>query len=110
MFGGNFLSEKEYFPSHLVHQDVLFLLSYDDLGFHFEDSVFAGFSNTKVPFSNPLFNQKTRRRHGTNMSNQKKYYTIEYTPEIVEANSQKEAIAIAKQRIQDREVGVDEEH
>ena len=40
----------------------------------------------------------------------KKYYTIEYTPEIVEANSQKEAIAIAKQRIQDREVGVDEEN
>lgn len=44
------------------------------------------------------------------MSNQKKYYTIEYTPEIVDANSQQEAIAIAKQRIQDRAVEVDEEN
>jgi hypothetical protein len=44
------------------------------------------------------------------MSNQKKYYTIEYTPEIVEANSQQEAIAIAKQRIQDRDVEVDQEN
>jgi hypothetical protein len=44
------------------------------------------------------------------MSNQKKYYMIEYTAEIVEANSQSEAIAIAKQRIQDREVEVDEEN
>ena len=44
------------------------------------------------------------------MSNQKKYYTIEYTPEIVDANSQQEAIAIAKQRIQDRVVEVDEEN
>jgi hypothetical protein len=44
------------------------------------------------------------------MSNQKKYYTIEYTPEIVEANSQQEAIAIAKQRIQNRDVKVDEDN
>ncbi len=44
------------------------------------------------------------------MSNQKKYYMIEYTAEIVEANSQSEAIAIAKQRIQDRDVEVDEEN
>jgi hypothetical protein len=33
-----------------------------------------------------------------NMSSQKKYFMIEYTAEIVEANSQQEAIAIAKQR------------
>ena len=44
------------------------------------------------------------------MSNQKKYYMIEYAAEIVEANSQSEAIAIAKQRIQDRDVEVDEEN
>ena len=35
---------------------------------------------------------------------------IEYAAEIVEANSQQEAIAIAKQRIQDRDVEVDEEN
>jgi hypothetical protein len=44
------------------------------------------------------------------MSNQKKYYMIEYTAEIVKANSQQEAIAMAKQRIQDRAVEVDEEN
>ena len=44
------------------------------------------------------------------MSNQKKHYIIEYTAEIVEANSQQEAVAIAKQRIQDRDVEVDEEN
>jgi hypothetical protein len=47
---------------------------------------------------------------GRNMSNQKKYYLIEYAAEIVEANSQSEAIAIAKERIQDRDVEVDEEN
>jgi len=47
---------------------------------------------------------------GRNMSNKKKYYMIEYTAEIVEANSQQEAIAMAKQRIQDRAVEVDEEN
>jgi hypothetical protein len=47
---------------------------------------------------------------GRNMSSQKKYYMIEYTAEIVEANSQSEAIAIAKQRIQDRDVEIDEEN
>ena len=35
---------------------------------------------------------------------------IEYAAEIVEANSQLEAVVIAKQRIQDRAVGVDEEN
>ena len=44
------------------------------------------------------------------MSNQKKYYMIEYTAEIVEANSKQEAIAMAKKRIQDRAVEVDEEN
>ena len=44
------------------------------------------------------------------MSKQKKYFTIEYTAEIISATSQQEAIAIAKQRIQDRDVGVDEEN
>jgi hypothetical protein len=44
------------------------------------------------------------------MSNQKKYYLIEYSSEIVEANSQSEAIPIAKQRIQDRDVEIDDEN
>ena len=35
---------------------------------------------------------------------------IEYIMEIVEANSKQEATAIAKQRIQDRDVKVDEEN
>jgi hypothetical protein len=46
---------------------------------------------------------------GKNMSN-KKYFMIEYVSEIVEADTQEKAIQIAKQRIQDRDVEVDEEN
>ena len=40
----------------------------------------------------------------------KNYFIIEYISEIVDANTKEEAIAIAKQRIQDRDVEVDEEN
>lgn len=40
----------------------------------------------------------------------KKYFVIEYISEIVDANTKEEAIAIAKHRIQDRAVEVDEEN
>ena len=44
------------------------------------------------------------------MSKQKKsYFIIEYCSEIVDADTKKEAIAIAKHRIEDRAVEVDEE-
>ena len=43
------------------------------------------------------------------MSN-KKYFIIKYKKEIVEVDTQEEAIQIAKQRIQDRDVEVDEEN
>ena len=45
------------------------------------------------------------------MSKQKKtYFIIEYCSEIVDANTKEEAIAIAKHRIEDRAVEVDEEN
>ena len=45
------------------------------------------------------------------MSKSKKsYFIIEYFSEIVGANTKEEAIAIAKHRIQDRDVEVDEEN
>ena len=40
----------------------------------------------------------------------KNYFIIEYISEIVDANTKEEAVAIAKQRIQDRDVEVDDEH
>ena len=40
----------------------------------------------------------------------KNYFIIEYFSEIVDANTKEEAVAIAKQRIQDRDVVVDEEN
>jgi hypothetical protein len=40
----------------------------------------------------------------------KNYFIIEYISEIVDANTKEEAVAIAKQRIQDRDVEVDEEN
>lgn len=40
----------------------------------------------------------------------KNYFIIEYISEIVVANTKEEASAIAKQRIQDRDVEVDEEN
>lgn len=40
----------------------------------------------------------------------KKYFIIEYISEIVVADTKEEAYAIAKQRIQDRDVEVDEEN
>ena len=40
----------------------------------------------------------------------KNYFIIEYITEIVCANTKEEAVAIAKQRIQDRDVEVDEEN
>ena len=40
----------------------------------------------------------------------KNYFIIEYCSEIVDANTKEEAIAIAKHRIQDRAVEVDEEN
>ena len=40
----------------------------------------------------------------------KNYFIIEYISEIVDANTKEEAIAIAKQRVQDRDVEVDEEN
>jgi hypothetical protein len=40
----------------------------------------------------------------------KNYFIIEYISEIVDANTKEEAITIAKQRIQDRDVEVDEEN
>ena len=40
----------------------------------------------------------------------KKYFIIEYISEIVEANTREEAVAIAKQLIQDRAVELDEEN
>jgi hypothetical protein len=40
----------------------------------------------------------------------KNYFIIEYISEIVDANTKEEAIAIAKHRIQDRAVEVDEEN
>ena len=43
------------------------------------------------------------------MSN-KKYFIIEYQSEIVEVDTKEEAIAIAKHRIQDNAVEVDDEN
>jgi hypothetical protein len=40
----------------------------------------------------------------------KRYYIVEYISEIVVADTKEEAVAIAKQRIQDRDVEVDEEN
>ena len=40
----------------------------------------------------------------------KNYYIIEYCSEIVDVDTKEEAIAIAKHRIQDRVVEVDEEN
>ena len=40
----------------------------------------------------------------------KKYFMIEYISEIVVADTKEEANAIAKQRIQDRDIEVDEEN
>ena len=40
----------------------------------------------------------------------KSYFIIEYISEIVDADTKEEAIAIAKHRIQDRAVEVDEEN
>ena len=40
----------------------------------------------------------------------KNYFIIEYISEIVGANTKEEAIAIAKQRIRDRDIEVDEEN
>jgi hypothetical protein len=40
----------------------------------------------------------------------KNYFIIEYCSEIVDANTKEEAIALAKHRIQDRAVEVDEEN
>jgi len=40
----------------------------------------------------------------------KNYFRIEYISEIVDANTKEEAIAMAKQRIQDRAVEFDEEN
>jgi len=40
----------------------------------------------------------------------KKYFIIEYVSEIVDADTKEEAIAIAKHRIKDRSVEVDEEN
>ena len=40
----------------------------------------------------------------------KKYFIVEYQSEIIEADTQEEAIQIAKQRIQDQDVEVDEEN
>jgi hypothetical protein len=40
----------------------------------------------------------------------KKYFMIEYFSEIVDADTKEEAIAIAKHRIKDRAVEVDEEN
>jgi hypothetical protein len=40
----------------------------------------------------------------------KNYFIIEYISEIVEANTKEEAIAVAKQRIQDRDIEMDEEN
>ena len=40
----------------------------------------------------------------------KSYFIIEYISEIVDAKTKEEAVAIAKQRIQDRDVEVDEEN
>ena len=40
----------------------------------------------------------------------KNYFIIEYISEIVDANTKEEAIAIAKHRIKDRVVEVDEEN
>ena len=40
----------------------------------------------------------------------KNYYIIEYCSEIVDVDTKEEAIAIAKHRIQDRAVEVDEEN
>jgi hypothetical protein len=40
----------------------------------------------------------------------KNYFIIEYVSEIVDANTKEEAIAIAKKRIQDRDIEVDEEN
>jgi hypothetical protein len=39
-----------------------------------------------------------------------KYFIIEYVSEIVAANTKEEAVKVAKQRIQDRDVEVDEEN
>ncbi len=39
----------------------------------------------------------------------KNYFIIEYISEIVDANTKEEAIVMAKQRIQDRDVEVDDE-
>jgi hypothetical protein len=52
---------------------------------------------------------KAQLKEASSISKPKnKYFIIEYVSEIVEANTKEEAIAIAKQRIQDREVEVDE--
>jgi len=40
----------------------------------------------------------------------KKYFIIEFKKEIIEVDTQQEAIQIAKQRIQDRDVEVDEDN
>ena len=40
----------------------------------------------------------------------KSYFRIEYISEIVDVNTKEEAVAIAKQRIRDRAVEVDEEN
>jgi hypothetical protein len=40
----------------------------------------------------------------------KNYFIIEYIAEIVHANTKEDAIAIAKQRIQNRDIEVDEEN
>ena len=40
----------------------------------------------------------------------KRYFIVEYISEIVVAETKEDAVAIAKQRIQDRDVEVDEEN
>jgi len=40
----------------------------------------------------------------------KRYFIVEYISEIVVADTKEDAVAIAKQRIQDRDVEVDEEN
>jgi hypothetical protein len=82
---------------------------------HIGDCFFASLLSNPPLTSNfdSAINFLIRKQEGSlgrNMLNQKKYYMIEYTAEIVEANSQSQAIAIAKQRIQDRAVGVAEEN
>ncbi len=55
--------------------------------------------------------QRNNRKEDNPISKAKnKYFIIEYVSEIVNANTKEEAIAIAKQRIQDRDIEVDDEN